>query len=49
MLLLFDENSLTEPERRSEQAYRPERWGQCAISNGWWTLKKERDNTYESS
>jgi len=32
MLLLFAENNLTEPERRSKQACRPERWGQCAIS-----------------
>jgi len=27
MLVLFDESSLTEPERWSKQACRPERWG----------------------
>ena len=27
MLVLFDEDSLTEPERRSNQTFRPERWG----------------------
>ena len=48
LVILFIDNSLTEPER-SEQAYRPERWGSMRHQQAWWTLKKERDNTYESS
>ena len=48
LLILLNDNSLTEPER-SEQAYRPERWGSMCHQQAWWTIKKESDNTYESS
>jgi hypothetical protein len=49
MLLLFDENSLTEPERRSEQACRPERRGSMRHQQALVDAQKEIDNIYESS
>ena len=49
MLVLFDENGLTEPERWSNEPVVRSVGGQCAISKLWWTLTKEIDNIYEGS